>query len=172
MQIFSKLRMKFYSAVFEFLTQTLNWKYKFAASFWKHKFAKAANLCFQSQSGLEVELQPELELAGVEGRRGAAAEAAVGGAVVDGVDVLEARRGGRLVEAVEEVEALGDDFEPETLAERDVARDAEVERLVGVRQAEVAAEVAGLERGRHEEHAAGVHGRPVGRTRQVVVRVA
>src|ERR1700742_2095934 len=99
---------------------------------------------------LEVQLEAELELAGVEGCGGAAAEAAVGGAVVDGVHVVEERRGGPLLEGGEEVEALGDDFEPEPLAERDVARDAEVERLVGVRQAEVTPEVAGLERGRHE----------------------
>lgn len=117
---------------------------------------------------LEVQLEAELELARVEGGGGAAAVAPVSGALVDEVNVFEARGDARLVEAVEEVEALGDYFEPHLLAERDGARDAEVERLVAARQPCVTAEAASREeraavgRPRHAERAVGAHVRAVG----------
>ncbi len=123
------------------------------------------------KSHLEVQLEAELELARVEGGRRAAAVAAVVGALVDEVNVLEAGRGRRLVEAVEEVEALGDDFEAEALAEGDRARHAQVERLVGARESRVAAEAPGLELRRDDERAVGGDRGPVGVAGQVVVRV-
>src|SRR5215204_3051156 len=99
----------------------------------------------------KAEAEAELELARVEGRGGAAVVAAVGGALVEAVDVEEeaGRRG--LVEAVEEVEALGDHVQAEALAEADGARHPQVERGVGVRDAAVAAQApVGEEVGQHE----------------------
>lgn len=114
----------------------LFWEYKLAESFWKHKLAESANLCFQS--GLEVHLQPELELSGIKGGSRAAVVAAAAVTLTESIDIGEERRCRSFVEAIEEVEPFGDQVYAHALAKAHGARQAHVERGVTVRNAAVA----------------------------------
>lgn len=86
-----------------------------------------ANLCFQSQSHLEENLDAELELARVEGGGRAAVVEAAAGALAEGIDFGEERIGGRFVETIEEIEALCNQVDADAFAETNHARQPHIE---------------------------------------------
>src|SRR2546429_3780946 len=75
----------------------------------------------------EIQFQSELELPRVEGCCRAAVVAAVRGALLEAVDVVDESRSGAFIETIKKVEALGDDIQTHSLTQSDGSHQTHVE---------------------------------------------